>query len=1146
MTNAPQIGLRVSVLGPVQAWVDDREVLLGPARRRTVFAVLAAHANRTVSRDELVHAVWGPSAPATAAGNVYTYVSVLRRSLEPGRSRWSSSDVLVSVPAGYSLRLAAGGLDSDRFLGLRAEAAGLAGRGHSDAAVAQLDEALALWHGDAYAGLSGPFVELDRQRLAELRLSTVEQRARLILEVGDDDSLVAELAALVREYPLREPLYELLMLALHRAGRDAEALEAFRDGRRTLVRELGVEPGAALRELHQRILKESATPPALAWAVIPPQAGTDRRPFVGRHAETDLLGELLRGVADGRGATVWIEGEPGIGKSELLAVSLGAATTLGCQLAWGVADELGRRVPLQVLTEGLGLDPTSPDPRLAALAAGLHGDPSASDDQRGPAAAVDRLLAYVRSTCAAAPLVLVVDDIQLADEISLLVWERLVALTRRLPLLLVAAARPEPSGRELARLRRGVEARNGHVLSLSPLPDAEIVELFGRAVGALPGDTLRSLAARTGGNPLYARAMVTGLLRRHAVRVTDGVAEVDPAVAAEVPRSLIAAVRATLDVLTGETKEVLRQAALLGVGFAITDVAAVTGRSPFDLMGVLDEAVAANVVVDAGTELAFRHPFLRQALIESVPAAVRPAMHRHAAEALARAGSSVVRVAEQLAAEAPIVDGWLVEWLVRNRDEIARRAPQIAGDLLRLALDAGDPASRELLLIALVRLDFRRDRYPIAEAREALNIATDPADRADMRQLLAAMRFRQGDAAGAIALLRDAVDDPAVPEIWRTRHRVLLANFRRGSLDDLDHAERAARGIYAEASAAAQPYEAAFAQQTLWLTASIRRDHDRALRHIERALSIVRERPELASMCFDLLDNKMFSLQNLDRLDDAERTLGDAAGFAARHDLPASLQVATAVQAYWRGRWDDALAQISAVTDDGPGITFHGMREPGAARMLLHGVGALAAGHRDMRDVALGHLAAAEALPATAAERESCDFLIVAQALAAEQQDRPDDALTQLAPLLQPAYAPMMLRHQWLPDIIRLALSAGRRNVAERAMEICAEEAAKEVRPARAYAADARCRALVTGDVEPARLAVAHYRQVGRLPELAATLEDAAALAAAGGRTGEAVTAACEALDLFSRLGAAWDIGRARRRLARYGMALHDLASDPA
>jgi DNA-binding SARP family transcriptional activator len=1142
VTNAPETGLRVSVLGPVRAWVDDREVLLGPARRRTVFAVLAAHPNRTVGRDELVRAVWGTSAPATAAGNVYTYVCGLRRSLEPERSQRSPSDLLVSGPVGYSLRLAAGALDGDRFLDLRADAAGLAEQGHIDAAIARLDDALALWHGDAYAGLSGQFVELDRQRLAELRLSTVEQRARWILETGEDDSLVAELTALVRAYPLRESLYELLMLALHRAGRDAEALEVFHDCRRALAHELGVAPGTALGELQQRILK-STTPPE---AVIPPPAGTDRRTFVGRRAETELLGELLRGVADGRGATVWIEGEPGIGKSELLAVSLGGAATLSCQLAWGVADELGRRVPLRVLTEALGLDPRCPDPRLAAFGAGLHADPTASDDERGPAAAVDRLLAYVRSACATAPLVLVVDDMQSADELSLLAWERLVALTRRAPLLLVAAARPEPNGRELARLRRGVEARDGHVLTLSTLPDADVQELFARAVGGVPGDTLRSLAARTGGNPLYARAMVTGLLRRQAIRVTGGVAEVDPAVAAEVPPSLTAAVRGTLDLLTDDTNEVLRRAALLGVRFAITDLAAVVGRSPFELMGNLDEAVAANVLADAGSELAFRHAFLRQALIDSVPAELRPAVRRRTAEALARAGSSAVRVAEQLTAEVPSVDGWVVDWLVRNRDELARRAPQIAGELLRLAVAASGTAHREPLLIALVKVDFRRDRYPEAEAREALGIAHDPSDRAEMRQLLAAMRFRRGDAASAIALLRDAVDDPAVPEIWRIRHRVLLANFRRGSLDDLDQAEQTAGEVYAEATAAAAPYEAAFAQQTLWLTGSIRRDHRRALEHIERALSIVRVRPGLASMYFDLLDNKMFSLQNLDRLDDAERTLVEAAEFAAGHDLPASLQVATAVQAYWRGRWDDALAQINAVTDDGPGITFHGMREPGAVRMLLHGVGALVAGHRDLRDVALGQLTAADALPATAAERESCDFLIVAQALAAEQQDRPGDALTLLAPLLQPAYAPMMLRHQWLPDIIRLAVSAGHRDVAERAMEICADEAAKETWPARAYAAQARCRALLTGDLRPARAAVAHYRRVGRLPELAATLEDAAALAAAAGRTEEAIATGREALNLFHRLSAAWDAGRARRRLARYGVPLHGLVTDRA
>jgi DNA-binding SARP family transcriptional activator/tetratricopeptide (TPR) repeat protein len=1166
VTNAPQARLRVWLLGPVRAWVDDDEITLGAARQRALFAILAANANRVVGRDELVEGIWGTSAPTTATGSIYTYISGLRRGLEPDRSRWSAADVLTSGPAGYSLRLAPDALDADRFQQLRAQAAELAAEGEQGLAIARLDDALALWHGDAYGGLTGHFVELDRQRLAELRLAAVEQRARLVLAAGGDDSLVAELTALTRDYPLHEPLYELLMLALHRAGRDAEALDAFRTGRRTLVSELGVEPSLALRELHQRILEGSAEPeplrrvappprPAagkLAPAVVPPQAArarteTGRRPYVGRATEILLLRGLLQNVVSGRGAPVWIEGDPGIGKSELLAEAFGDATVFGYQLAWGVADELGRRVPLQVVTKALGLETTSPDERLAALAAQLHGDPTAGDDEHGPAVAVERVLAYVRSTCAAGPLILVVDDMQWADETSLLVCERLVALTRRLPLLLVVAARPEPHGRELARLRRGVEARNGHVLTLAPLAAADVEKLFGDAVGAAPGGSLRALAARTAGNPLYAREMVTGLVRRQGVQVVDGVAEVDPLIAAEVPQSLIAAVRATLDFLTEDTKEVLRLAALLGVEFAITDVAAVSGRSPFDLMRNLDEAVAANVVVDAGSELAFRHPFLRQALRESVPAALRPTLHRHAAEALAAAGGSVTRVAEQLVAEEPIVDGWLVDWLVENRAEIVRRTPQIAGDLLRLALgtDMRVPRQRELLLIALVKLDFRRDRYPMDEALAALELATDPSDRAEMRQLLAAMRFRRGDGPGAIALLCHAVDDPAVPELWRTRHRVLLANFRRGSIDDLDAAERRARDVYSEATAAGQPYEAAFALQTLWLTGSIRRDHEAALEHIEQAMGIVREHPDLANMYFDLLDNRMFSLQNLDRLDDAQRNLREAAGFAASHDLPASLQVATAVQAYWLGRWDEALAEVSAVTDDAPGITFHGMREPGAVMMLLHGVAALIAGHRDMQDLALSHLAAAEGLPASAAERESCDFLMVAQALAAEQQDRPAEALVQLSPLLQPAYAPMMLRHQWLPGIIRLALETDQRDIAVRAAEICASEAAKEVVPARAYAADARCRALVTGDVRPALLAAAQYRRVRRVPELAGTLEDVAVLLAAAGRMDEAVAAGREALQLLGSLSAAWDIGRARRRLSTYGIQLAELIVPP-
>ncbi|WP_205808803.1 BTAD domain-containing putative transcriptional regulator [Micromonospora sp. HNM0581] len=1126
--------MRVSVLGPVRAWRGDRELALGPARQRAVFALLATAAGRPVGRNDLIDGVWDGSPPPTAIGNLYTYVSGLRRSLGHG--------LLVSGTSGYTLRLHPGDLDSVQFAELCARAD--VGRDRQPTvAGGLLDDALRLWHGEAYAGLTGHRFELERARLTRQRLAAVEQRARILTELGDD-SVVAELAGLVRDHPLHEPLHELLMLALDRVGRRTEALEVYHTARRILRTELGAEPRPAFTDRYERIRGAAAPQPVEPRrfpVTLPPQVArmlrdrpADQR-LTGRDDELRRLRDTLRAVADGQGGAVWVEGEPGIGKSAILTAAFADAGEWGCQLGWGVATAADLRVPLAVLVRALRPDAAPGQHRVTVPAAGTHAD-EAGPATPGPAG--EQVLTYLRGACAIAPMVLVVDNLQWADPATVRVWSRLVAVTRRLPLLLVAAARPDPRHHQLAEVRRRVQAGDGLVLRLGPLPPEAVGQLVISLVGAPLGPKLAEVVPASGGNPLCAREMTEALLRRGVVRVDGGLAHIPHTVAVSAPDSLITAMCSTVEVLAPGTRQVLRTAALLGTAFAVGDLVAATGRAAMDVVSGLEEALAAGVVVAVGRELGFRHGFLRRALYEQIPATDRPDLHRRVAEALARHGSPVNRVAEQLAALPAVLDGWVVTWLIAHHAELARQAPRVATDLLRRALDSGmpTPSQRVQLLVGLVRMDFRQSGWPLDEACEAARSAVDPADRAEMRHLLATMLHRRGDVDTAIGILTDAMTDSAVPELWRTRHRMLLAQIRQGPLDNLDQADRTAAGLHDEAIAAGQPYEAALALQTRWLTNSVRRDHEQALRYLDQALDLLVGRPAFAGMYFHLLDNRVFTLQNLDRLDEAERTLQAATRYAIRHRLPPSLQVATAVQHYWRGRWDDTLTEVNAVTDGAPGITFLGTREPVAVAMLLHGVAALVAAHRDEPELARAHLESAEDLPASDAERECRDFLLAARATIAEQQDRPGDALAVLEPLLIPGYAPMLLRHQWLPALTRLALATGRGEVAERAVAVCADEAAREVRPARAHTAAARCRALVTGDAAPALTAAVHYRTTGRITELGAALEDAAVLLAASRQPHAAARTGGEAAELYAQLGAAWDLRRLRRRLSEYGV----------
>jgi DNA-binding SARP family transcriptional activator len=268
------------ILGPLEVADQDREVRLGGGRQRAVLALLLLHANEVVPSERLIDELWGDTPPPTAAKTVQVYVSQLRKALRNGEP----DGPLLTRGRGYLLNVRPGELDLQRFQRAVAEA-GEALDGDAPARAADiLRSSLALWRGPPLADFTyEPFAQAEIARLEELRLAAVEQRVEADLALGRHAELVGELEALVAAHPLREGLRRQLMIALYRCNRQAEALGAYRDGRRRLVDELGLEPSTALRELHDAILAHDPSLGAPAWrprlpARAPRIAAVARRP----------------------------------------------------------------------------------------------------------------------------------------------------------------------------------------------------------------------------------------------------------------------------------------------------------------------------------------------------------------------------------------------------------------------------------------------------------------------------------------------------------------------------------------------------------------------------------------------------------------------------------------------------------------------------------------------------------------------------------------------------------------------------------------------------------------------------------------------------------------------------------------------------
>ena len=858
--------------------------------------------------------------------------------------------------------------------------------------------------------------------------------------------------------------------------------------------------------------------------------------LVGRSNEVGMLQGLLAGVTAGVGGTVLVEGEQGIGKTALLREGLAGAAAAGCRVAWGAAEELGQQFPLGLITECLG-----PEGRLEGMGNGdaaslSHGAGRGSLVIAGDPvlAGVERLLALVDRLCAISPLVLVAEDLQWADEASLLVWHRLSRAATQLPLLVAGSMRPAPAHEDLTRVRRGLLSRGGTLVALQPLPADSVADLVGQLAGSPPGPRLARLVRQAGGNPLYARELTDALIRDRQITMAGAAAELaGDGDRLAVPASLADVIGGRLGSLGEAALPVLRWAALLEQEFSVTDLETVTGQHAGELMGVVAAAVAGGVLAESGPRLGFRHGLIRQVLYEGMPEALRAALHVQAARALAVAGAAPTQVAAHLVAVPEVIAGWVRDWLTQAAPILIYQAPLVAVELLRQAVRqlADDDPHLGTLETALVHVAFVLAQHAEVEraGARALARSQDPGRASEITWLVAYTLLRTGRPAEAAATLEQVLARPGLSVAHAGRLHALQA-LALTQLGQPDQAEQVADAALADAEAIGDRFAAGYCLHVLSVVDFCRGAEARRLEHIDRALSMIGDALPTTDLRLLLLSNKIAALDNLDRRAEVLSTIQQSLALAESAGTPRlwAIRAAVAHVYFHAGQWDDALAELEAA--DGL---------PGARSLpyLLHTLSALIAVHRGEQDDLDTHLAAlAEVSARDPMVRANVHYLLLARALVVEHAGEPGRAAAELAQSLDPGFAQDIAgRYLLLPTLVRLALAAGDVPVAAAAAEAAAAEAQSMPLPARAAAAD-HCRGLMTADPAPLLAAARYHQSAGRPLNQAQALEDAAVLLAQAGDSRGARDTLTEAVGLYESLDARWDIRRAYLRLRPHGI----------
>lgn len=848
--------------------------------------------------------------------------------------------------------------------------------------------------------------------------------------------------------------------------------------------------------------------------------------LVGRQAELGLVRSALSGARDGALHTMAVVGEAGIGKTRLLQECLAAARSSGFVTFTGGGRELGQDLPLVPLEEAFDLHDRDSDPARVELSRLARADTAGGDPTERRAAFHHLLVEWLCDLAERSPVLVAIDDAQWVDASTLAALSRLLASLETYPVAVFVFRRPLPRRPELASLLAQLERLPRHrQLRLEPLGETEVQQLARHVTGRSDGTVDRELP-RAGGNPLLVIE-----LAQHMDRWADHAGDAS----SSLPVSLRENILGRLTFLSDRCRRVLRSAALLGPEVDLELLSIIERIQSRELLLILEEALEMEILVQGERGLAFRHDLVHAAIYEESPAAVRAEQHADVANALADAAVPALRLAPHLLrARPPLVPKELAQWMRVARD-VAGRAPGVAAALLETVVDAApdDWAERDATTAELAQLLFWAGEWQRAErvARDALPTSRGAIEAALLMTLASALSRR-----GNLESSTDAVAEASARADASLRPRLLAfearGRFQRG---ELARAHEAASEAVAVAAEAGDHATRCLALTALASVAFMRANVEGAAAIATDACAIVDQLRDGGG--YELDDPYVWLgtvLVELGSYPEATKALDVAAQRAEKHGNFVAIVIAhrsRALMKYRLGRWDDAIAEAqTSVSLVEAADTHWGVLD----RTLL----ARIALYQDRLADAERLLAQAEALADMTDYRVPHDSSTrLARALVEECTVSPEQAFATLdaaRPLIDESGC-LLMYLRIAPDHVRLAIAAGQTDAAADLVEVL-EDLLSRTPSAPVESVALRCRGLLEDDPDLLLRATELHRQLGDLPALAGTQEDAGVVLLKQGRVDEALTPLDAALAFWSSVDARRNAARLRATLREAGV----------